>query len=188
MVIYALDSISPSVDGDSTCWIAPNAVVIGNVRFEAEASIWFGAVLRGDNERISIGARSNVQDLCVVHTDLGFPCTIGSGVTVGHRAIIHGATIGNNSLIGMGAVVLNGAQIGENCLIGAHALIPENKIIPDNSLVLGSPGRIMRSLDDTAIAGLKESAARYVANARRFSLGLERVDEMPAGFGSGRSS
>lgn len=153
------------------CWIAPDAVVIGNVILGEDASIWFGAVLRGDNEPITIGARSNVQEHCVFHTDPDFPLTVGTGCTIGHRAILHGCRIGDNSLIGMGAVVLNGATIGANCIIGAMALVPEGKTIPDGSLVVGVPGRVVRALEPEQIAGLGRSADSYVARSRRYMSG-----------------
>ena len=185
MALYALDGEKPELTGAERAWVAPTAAVIGRVRLDADASVWFGAVLRGDNESIHIGQRSNIQDLSVIHTDPGYPCIVGQGVTVGHRAILHGCTIGDNALIGMGAVVLNGARIGRNCLIGAHALIPENKEIPDNSLVIGAPGRIVRTLDDDAIAGLSLSADRYVENARRFARGLQAESDSGPALGTG---
>ena len=188
MALYALDGTQPQIARGEGVWIAPSAAVIGRVQLDTESSVWFGAVLRGDNEPIHIGPRSNIQDLTVMHTDPGKPCIVGAGVTVGHRAILHGCTIGDNSLIGMGAVVLNGAVIGQNCLIGAHALIPENKVIPDNSLVVGAPGRVVRELDEAAIAGIRASADRYVANARRFSSGLEDLLSPSSGPGMGGAS
>jgi carbonic anhydrase/acetyltransferase-like protein (isoleucine patch superfamily) len=172
MPLYEIDGIRPEIEDEDAIWIAPDATVIGKVRLGRDASIWFGSVLRGDNEQITIGAESNVQELTVMHTDPGFPLTIGKGCTIGHRAILHGCTIGDNSLVGMGAVILNGARIGSNCLIGAGALITEGKEFPDNSLVVGAPARPVRTLDDAAIAGLKASAAHYVANAKRFRAGL----------------
>ncbi len=174
MTVYSLDGIEP----DRTfgfSWVAPSAVVVGNVVFGTDVGIWFGAVLRGDNEVIRVGSRTNIQENAVVHTDPGCPATIGEGCTIGHKAIIHGCTIGDNSLIGMGAMVLNGAKIGNNCLIGAGALVPEYKEIPDNSLVVGMPGRVIRQLDEAAIARLKLSADAYVANAKRFARGLREV-------------
>jgi len=169
MALYALGAIAPKTPPAGRFWVAPDATLTGDVRLEDEASVWFGAVLRGDIEPIVIGARSNVQDLSVVHTDLGFPTRVGADCTIGHRAILHGCTIGDNSLVGMGAIVLNGATIGRNCLIGAGALIPEGKEIPDNSLVIGAPGKVVRSLDSDAAARLTLSAARYVANWKRYS-------------------
>jgi carbonic anhydrase/acetyltransferase-like protein (isoleucine patch superfamily) len=139
---------------------------------EAEASVWFGVVIRGDNEEIRIGAGSNVQENCVLHTDMGFPLVIGANCTIGHKAMLHGCTIGEGSLIGMGATILNGAKIGKGCLIGASALVTEGKEIPDGSLVMGAPGKVVRLLDDAARARLLLSAAGYRANARRFAAGL----------------
>ena len=170
MTIYALDGITPELDED--CWVAPDANVIGRVVLEAGASVWFGATLRGDNEEIRIGAGSNVQENTVMHTDMGFPLTIGAGCTIGHKAMLHGCTIGENSLIGMGATVLNGAKIGKNCLIGAGALVTEGQEIPDGSLVMGSPGKVVRQLDEPAIQALRASALHYQDNMRRFRAGL----------------
>jgi carbonic anhydrase/acetyltransferase-like protein (isoleucine patch superfamily) len=172
-MIYALDGIAPQIDPSS--WVADEATLIGKVVIEADASIWFGAVIRGDNEVIRIGAGTNVQENSVLHTDLGFPLTIGANCTIGHKAMLHGCTIGDGTLIGMGATVLNGARIGAGCLIGACALITEGKEIPDGSLVMGSPGKVVRALDETARAKLLASAAGYQANARRFRGGLTRV-------------
>jgi carbonic anhydrase/acetyltransferase-like protein (isoleucine patch superfamily) len=169
MALYELADTRPSVPEDSFYWVAPTAVVIGNVILQENASIWFGSVLRGDNEPIKIGKNSNIQESCTLHTDPGFPLIVGDGCTIGHNAILHGCTIGENSLVGMGATVLNGASIGKNCLIGACALVPEGKVIPDNSLVVGMPGKVVRELDDKAVEGLRQSAAHYVANARRFA-------------------
>jgi len=170
MTLYTLDGIAPEVDEDS--WVAPDANLIGKVRLEAGASVWFGATLRGDNELILVGAGSNIQENSVLHTDMGFPLSIGANCTIGHKAILHGCTIGENSLIGMGATVLNGAKIGRNCLIGAGALITEGKEIPDGSLVMGAPGKVIRQLDAKAIQGLTNSALGYQANMRRFRDGL----------------
>jgi len=172
MPAWALDGVAPKLPGEGRFWIAPNANLIGHVELKADASVWFGAVLRGDNEPIIVGLRSNVQDLTLIHTDMGFPATIGEDCTIGHRAILHGCTIGDNSLIGMGAIVLNGAVIGRNCLVGAGALIPEGKQIPDNSLVIGAPGRVVRELDAAAIAALSAAASHYVQNWKRFATGL----------------
>lgn len=153
-------------------WIAPNATVIGNVRLDEGASVWFGAVLRGDNELIHIGQNSNVQDGAVMHTDPGSPLTLGTGVTVGHNAMLHGCTVGDHSLIGINAVVLNGARIGKHCIIGANALIAEGKEIPDGSLVMGSPGKVVRELTDAQKSMLEASAAHYVHNAERYARDL----------------
>lgn len=171
MTLYVLDEIMPELAAE--CWVAPSADVIGRVRLQHQASVWFGAVLRGDNEWISIGAGSNVQDGCVLHTDFGAPLNIGTGCTIGHKAILHGCTIGDHSLVGMGATILNHAVIGKNCLIGANALISAGKIIPDGSLVMGAPGKIIRMLNDEEIAGLHKSAAGYVRNWQRFAAGLK---------------
>lgn len=174
MGVFALDGVEPDRTAGFS-WIAPGAHVIGRVIIGEDVGIWFGAVLRGDNEAITIGNRTNIQENVVIHTDPGCPATIGDDCTIGHKAMIHGCTIGNNSLIGMGATVLNGAKIGNNCLIGAGALVPENKEIPDNSLVVGMPGKVIRQLDEAAVAGLKASAAHYVENARRFARGLKEL-------------
>jgi carbonic anhydrase/acetyltransferase-like protein (isoleucine patch superfamily) len=175
MTLYNLDGVSPDLPDEGHYWIAPSADVMGRVRLLRDASVWFGAVLRGDNEWLTIGEGSNVQDGCVLHSDLGAPLTIGRDCTIGHKAILHGCTIGDNSLVGMGAIVLNHAVIGKNCLIGAGALVPERKVIPDNSLVVGSPGKVIRSLDDEAVAGLLKSAQGYVRNWKRFSTGLQVI-------------
>jgi carbonic anhydrase/acetyltransferase-like protein (isoleucine patch superfamily) len=172
-MIYALDGILPEIDPDA--WVADDANLIGRVVIGAMASVWFGATLRGDNEEIRVGAGSNVQENSVLHTDIGYPLTIGANCTIGHRAMLHGCTIGDGTLIGMGATVLNGAKIGRGCLIGACALITEGKDIPDGSLVMGSPGKVVRMLDATAQAKLLASAAGYQANARRFRAGLRRI-------------
>ena len=172
-MIYALNGIAPEI-ADSA-WVAPDANVIGRVTVAADASVWFGVTIRGDNERITVGAGSNVQENCVLHTDMGFPLEIGANCTIGHKAMLHGCTIGEGSLIGMGATVLNGARIGRNCLIGACALITEGKEIPDNSLVMGAPGKVVRTLDERAIQGLLASALHYQKNARRYRQGLSAV-------------
>lgn len=173
MPLYRLGDRVPKLPGAGLYWIAPDAQVIGDVQLGEDAGIWFGAVLRGDNDPIVIGAGTNIQDGVMVHTDPGKAVTIGEGCTIGHHAIIHGCTIGNNSLVGMGATVLNGARIGDNCLVGANALITEGKNFPDNSLIVGSPARVVRTLDDIAIAGLKLSAENYVRNWRRFAADLQ---------------
>ncbi len=159
---------------DAEHWIAPTAVLIGKVRLETEASVWFGAVLRGDNELITVGRGSNVQDGCVMHTDPGYPLVIGAEVTVGHMAMLHGCTIGEGSLIGIGAVILNGARIGRNCLIGAKALIAENKEIPDNSLVMGMPGKIKGEVRPEQAERMRWGTARYIEKWRRFAKELEQ--------------
>lgn len=168
MPIYVLDGIAPEFEDRASNWVAPDASVIGKVTLARDASVWFGAVLRGDNERITIGAGSNLQEHCLLHTDMGFPLVVGKGCTVGHRAILHGCTIGDNSLVGMGAIILTGARIGRNCLVAAGALVAEGREFPDNSLIMGAPARVARTLDETAIESLSGSAQRYVANAARF--------------------
>lgn len=170
MEIMTLDGVTPQIDAEA--WTAPGARLIGRVILAAGASVWFNAVLRGDNEPISIGGGSNVQDGSVIHTDPGQPCTVGANVTVGHAAILHGCVVGDGSLVGMGAVVLNGARIGRGCLIGANALITEGKEIPDGALVMGQPGKVVRMLTEAEQADLIASAERYRANARRYRAGL----------------
>lgn len=172
MTLYVLDGIAPTLPDDGDFWVAPDANLIGRVVLESGASVWFGSTLRGDNEAITVGAGSNVQENCVMHTDMGFPLRIGRDCTIGHKAMLHGCLIGDESLIGMGATVLNGAVIGRNCLIGAGALITEGKHIPDGSLVMGAPGRVVRQLDEAAINGLRASALHYQDNMRRFRHGL----------------
>ncbi|WP_407493398.1 gamma carbonic anhydrase family protein [Pseudooceanicola sp. MF1-13] len=174
-MIYALDGITPTLPEDDDFWIAPDANVIGKVVLESGASIWFGATLRGDNEVIHIGRGSNVQENTVMHTDMGCPLTVGENCTIGHKAMLHGCTIGDNSLIGMGATILNNAVIGKNCLIGAGALVTEGKVIPDNSMVLGSPAKVVKELGEDWVAKLKTSAQFYQQNMRRFRSGLKPV-------------
>ncbi|WP_394182136.1 gamma carbonic anhydrase family protein [Yoonia maritima] len=173
MTFYALGSLRPSVADDA--WVAPGCHIVGNVTLAAKSSVWFGTTMRGDNEMITIGAGSNVQENCVMHTDMGYPLIVGAGCTIGHKAMLHGCTIGDNSLIGMGATVLNGAVIGKGCLIGAGALITEGKVIPDGSLVMGAPGKVVRELDAASLAALKASAIHYQENAERFSRDLKPV-------------
>ncbi len=175
MTVYGLDGVSPELPGAGRCWIAPSASIIGQVRLGEDSSVWFGSVLRGDNERIVVGERSNIQDLAVIHTDPGFPVTIGAGCTIGHRAVLHGCTIGENSLIGMGAIVLNGAMVGRNCMIGAGALIAEGKTIADNCLVVGMPGRVIRTLGDDGLTMLREAADIYVARWKEYRGSLETL-------------
>lgn len=175
MPVYELDGTAPQGPEAKDLWLAPDAHIIGDVVLGNKVGIWFGAVLRGDNERITVGEGSNIQEHTMVHTDPGFPATIGENCTIGHRAIIHGCTIEENSLIGMGAIVLNGAHIGKNCLIGAGALIPEGKRIPDNSLVVGMPGKVIRTLTDEDAAKLTASALNYQNNAKRYLGGLKQV-------------
>lgn len=173
MTVYALDDATPQLAED--VWVADTAAVAGNVVMEEGSSVWFGTVIRGDNETITIGARSNIQDNAVLHSDPGSPLTIGEGVTVGHQAMLHGCTIGDNTLVGIGATILNGTKIGKNCLIGAHALITENKVIPDNSVVMGAPGRVIKQVPEAQEAMLMASADYYVKNAQRFKNGLKAV-------------
>ncbi len=173
-MIYRLGDDAPELDPGS--WAAPSATLIGKVRLQAGASVWFGAVLRGDNELIDIGVNSNVQDGTVMHTDVGVPLTIGMGVTIGHNAMLHGCTVGDYSLIGINAVILNGAKIGKHCIIGANSLIAEGKEIPDGSLVMGSPGKVVRELTEVQKQGLRASAQHYVDNARRYARDLKPLD------------
>ncbi len=173
MAVYRLGDLSPQLHEKS--WVAPSASVIGNVTLAEHASVWFGAVLRGDNDPITVGARSNIQDNSVLHTDPGVPLNIGEGVIVGHRVMLHGCTIGDNSLIGIGATVLNHVKIGKNCIIGAHALITEGKEIPDNSMVIGAPGKVVKTLNENQVAMLRLNAEIYVKNADRFAKDLERL-------------
>lgn len=175
MTLYALGDVSPETPGAGRFWCAPTAAAIGRVRFQEDASLWYGAVARGDNEWITLGERSNVQDGAVLHTDPGCPLTIGADVTVGHQAMLHGCTIGERSLVGIGATVLNNAKIGRNCLIGAHALVTEGKEIPDNSMVLGAPGKITKSLEAEMEEVFLASAAHYVENWRRHASMLRPV-------------
>ena len=169
-MIYDLGGDTPMLD--DAAWVAPDANIIGKVILRARSSVWFGSTLRGDNETIEIGEGSNVQENCVLHTDMGFPLTIGTDCTIGHKAMLHGCTIGDETLIGMGATVLNGAKIGRNCLIGAGALVTEGKEIPDGSMVLGAPGKIVKQLDEQAIQMLRASALSYQKNAERFASDL----------------
>lgn len=173
MALYELDGKSPDL-GDGA-WVADSAQVIGEVVLAPNASVWFGAVIRGDTETIRIGRNSNIQDLSVLHADHGKPLTIGDNVTVGHQVMLHGCTIGDNSLIGIQAVVLNGARIGRNCIVGAGSVVTEGKEFPDNSLIIGSPAKVVRTLEDAAAKKLAESAEHYVGNARRFERGLKKI-------------
>jgi len=176
MPIYSLDDRKPTLPPRGRFWVAPDAHVIGSVVIGDEVGIWFGAVLRGDNEPIEIGARSNVQEGALMHTDPGFPMRIGIGVTIGHHAILHGCTIGNDTLIGMGATVLNGARIGRNCLVGANALVTEGKEFPDDSLIVGAPAKAVRTVDAKISDLIRLSADYYVKNWRRFAQNLRRID------------
>jgi carbonic anhydrase/acetyltransferase-like protein (isoleucine patch superfamily) len=176
MPIYSLDGIRPELPASGDFFVAPDATLIGRVKLEEQASVWFTAVLRGDNELITVGPGSNVQDGCVLHTDPGFPLTIGAGCTIGHRAVLHGCTIGENSLVGMGAIVLNGAKIGRNSIVGAGALITEGKMFSDNSLVVGAPARSIRTLDEKAVEMLRLAAQVYRDRSRRYASGLSPID------------
>ncbi len=173
MALYQLDELAPRLAPGA--WVADSAQVIGNVELGVNASVWFGAILRGDTELLKIGSGSNVQDGSVLHADVGFPVTLGENVTVGHKVMLHGCTVGDGSLIGIGAVVLNGAKIGRHCLVGAGALVTEGKEFPDGSMIIGSPAKVMRQLTPEQIAGVLRSAAHYVANAKRFSAGLKKL-------------
>jgi carbonic anhydrase/acetyltransferase-like protein (isoleucine patch superfamily) len=176
MTVHELEGISPKLPGKDRYWIAPTATVVGRVEIGADASVWFSAVVRGDQELIIIGEGSNVQDGAVLHTDAGAPLTIGRNCTVGHQAILHGCTIADNSLIGMGATVLNHARIGRNCLIGAKALITEGRVIPDNSLVIGMPGMVSRQLSPEEVEGITRSALGYAANWKRYVAGMKTFE------------
>ncbi len=173
MAIYELDGIAPRIA--ASAWVAESAQVIGDVALAEGASVWFGAILRGDNDLLSIGRGSNVQDACVLHADPGFPLVVGDGVTVGHQVMLHGCTIGDGSLIGIQAVVLNGAKIGRHCLVGAGALVTEGKEFPDGSMILGSPAKVVRALTPEQIAGLDQAAEHYHEKTRRYRAGLKRV-------------
>ena len=173
MAIYELDGVAPQVH--ATAWVADSAQVMGQVELGEGASVWFGAVVRGDTDRITIGAGSNIQDASVLHADAGQPLLVGERVTVGHQVVLHGCTIGDESLIGIGAVVLNGAKIGKNCLVGAGALVTEGKEFPDGSMILGSPAKAVRQLTPAQIEGLRQSARYYTDNARRFRDGLQKI-------------
>ena len=172
MSAYELDGVAPQLPADGDCWIAPGARLIGRVALRRAASVWFNAVLRGDNAPIVVGEGSNVQDGCVLHTDPGFPLTVGADCTIGHLAILHGCTIGDTSLVGMGAMVLNGAVIGSGVLIGAGALVTEGKAIPDGVLVIGRPGKVARDLTAAEIAGLRRSAEVYRGKIARYRAGF----------------
>ena len=173
MAVYELDGIAPQIA--ESAWIADSAEVIGRVTLGTEASVWFGAVLRGDSDSITIGEGSNVQDASVLHADAGVPLVVGCNVTIGHQVMLHGCTIGDESLIGIGAVVLNGAKIGRNCLVGAGALVTEGKEFPDGSMIIGSPAKAVKQLSPEQIEGLRHSARHYVDNARRFKGGLRKL-------------
>ncbi len=173
MAIFELDGVAPRIS--DLAWVADSAQVMGNVELAEDTSVWFGAVIRGDIEPIRIGRRSNIQDLSVLHADVGMPLTVGEDVTVGHQVTLHGCTIGDGSLIGIGAVILNGATIGKHCLVGAGSLVTEGKTFPDGSMILGSPAKMVRQLTPEQLEDLKHSAQQYVANARRFHSGLSKI-------------
>ena len=173
MAIYELDGVAPRM-ADSA-WVADSAQVMGNVVLGENSSVWFGAVLRGDTETITVGPGSNVQDGSVMHADIGFPLTLGANVTVGHMVTLHGCTIGDESLIGIGATVLNGSKIGRNCLVGAGSLVTEGKEFPDGSMIMGSPARVVKTLTPEQIAGLRRSAEHYIENAARYRKGLKKT-------------
>ena len=175
MPIHALDDATPQLPEEGRYWVAPDAHVIGRVVLGADVGIWFGAVLRGDNEPITVGARSNIQEGALLHADPGFPCTVGEDVTVGHHAILHGCTVGDGALIGMGATLLNGATIGAGSIVGANALVTEGKTFPPGSLIVGSPAKAVRTLDEATRAKLLQSAAHYVANWKRHAKGMKRI-------------
>jgi carbonic anhydrase/acetyltransferase-like protein (isoleucine patch superfamily) len=175
MAIYELDGERPDLPAGGRYWIADSAAVIGCVRLKHDASVWFGSVLRGDNEWIELGERSQIQDNATLHTDPGFPIVIGSECVIGHNVVLHGAKVGDNSLIGMGAVLLNGAKIGKNSLVGAGALVTENKEFPDNSLIVGTPARVVRSLDETAAEAIRAAADIYVRRWQQYAKGLKRI-------------
>ena len=175
MTIYALGGVAPEFESRSSNFIADDARIIGKVRVGLNVSIWFGAVLRGDNEWISVGAGSNIQELTVMHTDMGFPLSVGENCTIGHRALLHGCVIGDQSLIGMGAIILNGSVIGKNCLVGAGALVLEGREFPDNSLIAGAPAKLIRSLDEATIIKIREAALHYADNGRRFKTDLKPI-------------
>lgn len=174
MAIYQLDQHVPQID--ASAWIANSADVMGAVSLAANTSVWFNAVIRGDTETISIGEGSNVQDLAVIHADNGMPVVVGKHVTVGHKVMLHGCTIGDESLIGIGAIVLNGVRIGKNCLVGAGSLVTEGKEFPDGSMILGSPAKVVRQLSPEQIEGLRASARHYIQNAQRYLAGLKKID------------
>ena len=175
MPIYELDGERPDLPGEGNCYIADTAVLIGRVRLQAKASVWFGSVLRGDNEWIELGERSNIQENCTLHTDMGFPMTIGPDCTIGHNVVLHGCTVAAGSLIGMGAIVLNGAKIGERSLVGAGALVTEGKEFPANSLIVGSPARVIRTFDDKAAKAVSFAAEWYVKRWNQYAKGLKKI-------------
>ena len=177
MPIYKFEDVSPELPAEDRFFVAPGAHVIGKVRMGADSSVWFNAVVRGDTDLIDIGAGANVQDGCVLHTDPGFPLVIGPNATIGHNVILHGCTVGEGALIGMGATVLNGAKIGKNCLVGANALVTEGKEFPDNSLIVGAPAKAVRTLDEKGAGMGRMIAAVYAARAKKFRSGLKKIED-----------
>jgi carbonic anhydrase/acetyltransferase-like protein (isoleucine patch superfamily) len=175
MAIYELDGQRPDLPADERYWVAESATVIGTVRLKRDASVWYGASLRGDNEWVEIGERSNIQENCILHTDIGFPLTVGAGCTIGHSVILHGCTIADDSLIGMGAIVLNGVKIGRHCLVGAGAVVTEGKEFADNSLIVGAPARAVREVNEKILQLIAESADFYVNNWQRYRTGLKKI-------------
>jgi len=175
MPIYELDGRAPEFPGEGQYWVADSATLIGRVRLKQQASVWFGAVLRGDNEWIELGERSQIQDNATLHTDPGFPLTIGRNCVIGHNVILHGCIVGNESLIGMGAIVLNGAKIGNNSLVGAGSVVPEGKTFPDNSLIVGSPARVVRTVEDKLTEMIRAGADIYVNRWKRYAKGLRQI-------------
>lgn len=173
MAIYQLDEDAPRLD--PSAWVAESAEVIGRVELGADASVWYGAVLRGDNEWITIGERSNIQDGCVLHTDVGTPLVVGADVTVGHQVVLHGCEIGDGTLVGIQSVILNGAKIGRHCLVGAGSLVTEGKVFPDGSLIMGRPAKVVRELPPEQVAELRRAAVHYVENAARYRAGLKKI-------------
>ncbi len=173
MALYELNGVGVETPGEGKFWVAPSATVLGRVRLDVDSSIWFGTVVRGDNELITVGARSNVQDGCVLHTDPGFPLVIGSDCTIGHMVMLHGCTIGRGSLVGIGSIIMNGTKIGDECVIGANTLLAEGKDIPPRSMVMGSPGKVVRQLTDDEVKRFSGAAGRYVENWKRFAAGLK---------------
>ncbi len=176
MAIYALDGHAPDLPDDGSYYIADTAVLIGRVRLKTDASVWFGSVLRGDNEWIELGARSQVQDNATLHTDPGFPLSIGSDCVIGHNVVMHGCTVGDNSLIGMGAILMNGVKIGKNSLVGAGAVVTEGKTFPERALIVGAPARVLRSVDDKALEMIREGADIYVRRWKQYAKGLTRIE------------
>jgi carbonic anhydrase/acetyltransferase-like protein (isoleucine patch superfamily) len=175
MPIYELSGVRPEFPAEGEYWVAETATLIGRVRLKRQTSVWFGAVLRGDNEWIELGERSQIQDNATLHTDPGFPMTIGANCVIGHNVILHGCIVGDDSLVGMGAIMMNGSRIGSNCIVGAGAVITEGKVLPDNSLIVGAPARVIRSLDDEAREMIRDGADIYVRRSQDYACGLRRI-------------